>query len=106
MTAPAHVGLYVLGLSLLVSLGLVVIGALRVVRLGQALQRRLDGYAELPVLADVERAEVRLTAVQRSAAGLPRLRARATAAVAEIERARARLLGIVALVRFALRKFV
>jgi hypothetical protein len=106
VTAPVHLGLYVLGVSLLIALGFVIFGALRVTRHGQALKLRLDAYAELPLREDVERTELRVTAVQRSAAGLPRLRARATAAVAAIEQARLRILGVVGLVRFALKKYV
>jgi hypothetical protein len=101
---PEHAELYVLAASLVFALVLVVAGFVRVVRAVLALKGRVEAYENLAIFKVAEITEARITAAERRIAELPRLRARADAAVAEIETAYNRVRLIVQSVRFVVRK--
>lgn len=106
MTVPEHLGLFVLGACLVVSLALVAVGAVGVVRRLGALRDRVEGYRELPAVAAAVPAQAALVALRRRVDALPRQRSRALAATAEIETAFKRIRMIAQSVRFVVRSML
>lgn len=104
MIVPEHAGLYVLAAALLFSLALVALGVVRVVRGALVLKRRIEAYEDLSVFKVAEITQARIAAAERRIADLPRLRARAEAALAEIDAAFKRVRLIAQSVRFVVRK--
>jgi hypothetical protein len=90
---------------LVVALCLGLIGAFGVVRIARPLQRRLDEYADLPVVRALAVAQVRLEATSAALSEFSALSARANAALATIrsgvESLRATALSVLGLIATA-----
>jgi hypothetical protein len=81
-------GLLALGCGIAIGVGFVIAGALRLVRSGLALKGRLDGYAALPLLREIEGSQARLALGTRAIDRFPSLQLRAVRALEEIAVAR------------------
>ena len=101
-----HLGLYVLGAAVIVSLAFAGIGIARVARTGLRLKARVEAYGDLSVVKVLELTEARVDAAQRRALGIPRLMARAQSAVVDINAAVLRVRAIVETIRFFVRKML
>jgi hypothetical protein len=92
MTLPDHAGLLLLAGCLVLAVGLVVAGFMRIVREGDALRRRIVAYADLPLKDDFTLASRRIELAEHRVATLPALLTRAERAKKEIGTAGDRVL--------------
>lgn len=81
MSSVPLLDLMIFAFGLACALALVIVGILRVMKLGKALKGRLDAYAELPVLVYAKRASKKIEIATKSLARAPGLVYRANAAV-------------------------
>jgi len=88
MPEPASAGWYVLGAGVLLGLVIAIVGVAGLLGRARALRKKLDGYAALPLLKELELAQARVDIGERALASLPSLQLRATRAFREIEEAR------------------
>jgi hypothetical protein len=91
MPSAATTGWYALGAGVLIGFVLALVGIFRLVGRARALQKKLDGYADLPVLREIELAQARVSIGERALESVPSLQLRATRAFGEIEEARERI---------------
>jgi hypothetical protein len=88
MPSPAAVGWYGFGAGVLIGVVFALVGLFRLLAPARALRKKLDGYAELPLLKEFELAQARVGIGERALASVPSLQLRASRAVREIEDAR------------------
>ncbi len=88
MPSTAIAGIVALVAGIVIGLGFAVAGVLQLARPAFALKARLESYAELPLLKDIELAEARLGIAERALDRVPTLQLRATRALGEIDTAR------------------
>jgi hypothetical protein len=88
---PDHFALYAIGAGLVAALVVVALGARHFSARARAFRDRLEGYGELPIHRDIERAQSRLETASESIRSVPRMIARARQAIEDLEDAGARL---------------
>jgi hypothetical protein len=85
------VGVIVLAACVLLALGLVALGVLRIVRSGLVLKKHLESYGDLPLGKTFALTEARLTVAARRADTIPELLGRVHAALTQMDEARDQL---------------
>jgi len=92
---PLYANLFVLGLGFALALGMILVGALRVLSLVKALKKRLAEYRALPVMRYVEVTKRQIASATRRFGVAAALPYRASAALRDIANARAKIVAIV-----------
>ena len=95
MMPPDHLDLFVLILGVAAGIVLAATGIVKLVKLGFALKKRLEGYTDLPVRAYVTSTQRKLSAAERAFELAPLLVYRAQTALAGITESRRLLVAIV-----------